>query len=56
MKVILTLRILNNGDRVPFFSYGSQSSQQYKKSYSRISEKHDQTSINLTNMLFNFIG
>ena len=26
-----------------------------KKSYSRISEKHDQTSINLTNV-FDFIG
>ena len=39
-----------------FFPYCSQSNQLIKKiSYSQISEKYDQTSINLTNV-FNFIG
>ena len=61
IKVILTLWTLNSGDRVPLFYWLfwillTMDPTNFKKSYSRLSEKHDQSSINLTNILLNFIG
>ena len=61
IKVILTLWTLNSGDRVPLFYWLfwillTMDPTNFKKSYSRLSEKHDQSSINLTNILWNFIG
>ena len=61
IKVILTLWTLNSGDRVPLFYWLfwillTMDSTNLKKSYSRLSEKHDQSSINLTNIVLNFIG
>ena len=53
MEVILTLWTLNYVDYVPFvvlilsLLFTSEPNH-LEKSYSRISEKHDQTSINLT--------
>ena len=61
IKVILTLWTLNSGDRIPLFYWLfwillTMDPANFKKSYSRLSEKHDQSSINLTNILLNFIG
>ena len=63
MKVLLTLGTLNSGDCVPLFVLIlcillTVEPTNFKKSYLRnlISEKHEQTSINLSNILFNFIG
>ena len=57
--VISTPWTLNYGDYVPFFililsMLFTIEPTNFKKSYSGISKKHDQTSINLTN-IFNFI-
>ena len=61
MKVILTLWTLNSSDRVPLFIVVlcillTPEPTNLKKYYSQVSEKHDQTSIDLTNILFNFEG
>ena len=56
MKVILTLRTLNCVDCVPSFVliisiFFTIEPTNLKKSYSLIPKKHDQTFINLTNVL-----
>ena len=61
MKVILTFWTLNSSDRVPLFILIlcillTTEPTNLKKYYSRVSEKHDKTSIDLTNILFNFKG
>ena len=58
IKVILTVWTLNSGDRVPLFYWLfwvllTMDPTNLKKSYSRLSEKHDQSSINLINILLN---